>query len=325
MGGSAATQRAVNPTPRLSTAVISVFVAALALSVQPASAPQKPWIQSIRTYGDTAWFEGERARDSVRVRYCLALATGEWCAMPRAGSSGDAGVRVPRRHSSSVALTPDLALVCRPPVEPSGECEAFAIRARGDTALYPLVPTATPPVLAMLQRAAGIETEDPPRMSEFVTAWVTTADAVWFGLGGGFPEGIGAYGGLLRFDRVRRTVETVVHEGLADATVTALAVDEDRLWVGTIHPAEYGPVGSTGVLWRELHTGRWTRLDPTGAWLPDRLVQAIAASRGMVFIATQDGLAAFDTRRQRWSVRYFRLTARAGSAEYALVERRPRD
>ena len=305
--------------------MISVFLAVLGLSVQPAPAPQKPWIQTIDIHGDTVWFQGERGHDTARVRYCLVLTKGEWCSMPRAGSSADAGVRIPRSHSSSVALTPELALVCRPPVDPSGECEAFAIRARDDATLYPLAPEAAPPVLAMLQRAAGIETEDPPRMSEFVTAWAATDDAVWFGLGGGFPEGIGAYGGLLRFDRARRTVETVVHEGLANATVTALAVDEDRLWVGTIHPAEYGPVGSTGVLWRDLRTGRWTRLDPAGAWLPDKIVQAIAAGRGMVFIATQGGLAAFDTRRRRWSVRYFHLTATAGSEAYALIERRPRD
>jgi hypothetical protein len=176
----------------------------------------------------------------------------------------------------------------------------------------------------MLQRAAGIETDEPPGMSEFVTAWAASNDAVWFGLGGGFPEGYGAYGGLLRFDRTRRTVETIVHSGLAGATVTALAIDGDSLWVGTLHPAEFGPVGETGILCRDLRTGQWTRLDPAGAWLPDKVIQSVAAHDGTLYVATREGLAAFDTRSGRWSVRYFRRTNLAGSIGHVLVERRPR-
>ena len=162
-------------------------------------------------------------------------------------------------------------------------------------------------------------------MSEFITSWAATDDAIWFGLGGGFPEGYGAYGGLLRFDRARRTVETIVHARLADATVTGLAVDGGTLWVGTIHPAEYGPVGSTGVICRDLRTKRWTTLDSTGTWLPDKVIQTLAAHDGTVYIATRDGLAAFDTRTSRWSVRYFRRATIAGSIGYDLTDRRPRD
>jgi hypothetical protein len=308
--------------------VTSLLIGGLALAVstllQAGPSLPKPWIHQVRVIGDTVWFEGERGYDSVQVRYCFARRSGEWCRLPRPGPTQKSGSRIPRRRADAIALAPGLSLVCRPPI-PAGDCETFGVRARGDTSLYPLVPSASETILAMLQRAARLETEEPPTMSEFVTAWATADDAVWFGLGGGFPEGYGAYGGLLRFDRTRRTVETIVHPGLAGATVTGLAIDRDTLWVGTLHPAEYGPVGSTGVLCRDLRTGRWATLDSAGAWLPDKVIQAIAAHDGTLFIATREGLAAFDTRTARWSVRYFSRTTIAGSIGYALAESRPRD
>jgi hypothetical protein len=285
----------------------------------------KPWIQRVRIVGDTVWFEGDRGYDSVKVRYCFARRTGAWCRLPRLGAAERQNALVPRGRADSVALAPGFALVCRPPIVSSGDCETFGVRARGDTSVYPLVARASTTALAMLQRAAKLETDQPPAMSEFVTAWATTRDAIWFGLGGGFPEGYGAYGGLLRFDRTRRTVETIVHAGLADATVTGLAIDGDTLWVGTIHPAEYGPVGSTGVLCQDLRTKRWTTLDSAGAWLPDKVIQTLAAHDGALYIATRDGLAAFDTRTSRWTVRYFRRRVIAGSIGYELSDRRPAD
>jgi hypothetical protein len=309
--------------------VISFLVGLVALAgstfSQAQPSPPKPSIHRVRVVSDTVWFEGDRGYDSVKVRYCFARRTGEWCRLPRPGRAERPSARVPRGRADSVTLAPGLALVCRPPIVDGGDCETFGVHARGDTGVYPLVPRASTAVLAMLQRAAGLETDEPPTISEFITAWASADDAVWFGLGGGFPEGYGAYGGLLRFDRARRTVETVVHAGLAGATVTGLSIDGNTLWVGTVHPAEYGPVGSTGVLCQDLRTRRWTTLDSAGARLPDKDIQAIAADAGTLFIATQDGLAAFHARTARWSVRYFRRTTIAGSTGYVLAERRPRD
>jgi hypothetical protein len=278
----------------------------------------------VRIAGDTVWFEGERGYDSVRIRYCFARRTGTWCRLPRPGRAESSGTPVPR-GGDSVALAPGLALVCRPPVAQGGDCESFGVHMRGDGHLYALVPHTTSTDLALLQQAAKLETEEPPTMSEFITAWAAADDAIWFGLGGGFPEGYGAYGGLLRFDRTRRTVETIVLPGLADATVTGLAIDGDTLWVGTVRPAEYGPVGSSGVLCHDLRRKRWTTLDSADMWLPDKVIQALTARDGAVYIATRDGLAAFDTRTSRWSVRYFRRAVIGRSIGYALTARRPTD
>jgi hypothetical protein len=309
----------------VTTLLVGAF--ALVASTFPQAGPpeSKPWINQIRVAGDTVWFEGDRGSDSLPVRYCLARRRGNWCKTPRADRVEVTGIQVPRAGADSVVLTPGLALVCRPPIPAEAECASFSLRAHGDTSLYPLVPRAGAATLKMLQRASGLETDEPPGMSESITAWAAGKNVVWFGLGGGFPEGYGAYGGLLRFDRTRRTLETIVHAGLASATITGLAIDGDTLWVGTFHPAELGPVGSTGVLCRDLRTGRWTTLDAEGAWLPDRIIHAIAAHDGMLYIATSEGLAAFDTRSARWSVRYFSRKTAGGSVRYELVAKRPRD
>jgi hypothetical protein len=304
---------------------ISLLTLLGAGSFQPGPVLPKPWIQRVHILADTVWFEGERGYDSLQVRYCFSRRTGEWCRRPRRGSAEQRASWVPRGRGDRVSLAPGLALVCRPPIVAAGDCETFGVRADGDTTLYALVPRASKPVLSMLQQAAQIETDQPPSISELVTSWAAADDAIWFGLGGGFPEGYGTYGALLRFDRTRRTVETVIHAGLADATVTGLAVDGDNLWVGTFHPAEYGPVGATGVLCQNLRTRRWTTLDSAGAWLPDKVVQTLAAHDGMLYIATQHGLAVFDTRTGRSSVRYFRRATVAGSIEYVLSATRLRD
>jgi outer membrane protein assembly factor BamB len=57
-------------------------------------------------------------------------------------------------------------------------------------------------------------------------------------------------------------------------------------------------------------------------WLPDKVIQTLAAQDGAVYIATRDGLAAFDTRTLRWTVRYFRRTTVAGSIVHELADRR---
>ncbi|MFN2567628.1 MAG: hypothetical protein ABR499_21750 [Gemmatimonadaceae bacterium] len=285
----------------------------------------KPWIHRVEIVGDTVWFQGDRGYDSVRVRYCFARRTGAWCRLPRPDPGGSAVGQVPRRPPDSVGLAAGLTLVCHPPAGSGVDCEQFGVRIADDPRVWPLVPQADAATLAMLQKAAHLETDDPPTISEFVTAWAAADDAVWFGLGGGFPEGQGAYGGLLRFDRARKAVETVVHARLADATVTGLAIDGGTLWIGTLHPSEFGPVGSTGVLRRDLRTGRWAALDSAGRHLPDKVIQAVAAKDGAVFIATRDGLAAFDTRTSRWSVRYFHRTSISGSVAHVLAAARPRD
>ena len=284
----------------------------------------KPWTQRVRVIADTVWFEAAHGDSHVRIRYCFAPRTGAWCRLPRRGWNETSNLQIPRERGDSVTLAPGLALVCRPPVD-LGACQTFGVHARGDTTLYPLTPHTNAQVLARLRNAAGIETDQPLKITEYVNAWAAADDAVWFGLAGGFPEGEGEYGGLLRFDRATRTVETIVHVRLADATVTGLAVEGGKLWVGTLHPTEYAPVGSTGVLCRDLRTKRWTTLDSAGVWLPDKVIQTLAAHDGMLYIATRDGLAAFDTRTSRWTVRYFHETTIAGSTVYELSDRRPTD
>ena len=285
----------------------------------------KPTIERVRIVGDTVWFEGTRGFDSVAVRYCFVRRSGNWCRLPQARSEVMVDEPMPRSPRDSIALAPGLGIVCRPGDNWPSSCEAFGVLSSAERRVHWLIPQATRATRDALQRAIGLETDELPEMSTFMTARAIGDGAIWFGLGGGFPEGEGAFGGLVRFDRERRTIETITHPKLANATVTSLAIDGDALWIGTIHPGEYAPWGSTGILRRDLRSGRWAQLDSATTDLPDNLIQAIAVAEGTLYVATGDGLCAFDTRSNRWSVRYFRRAIIADSIVYALATARPAD
>jgi hypothetical protein len=298
------------------------LLVALLLFQGSASVP-KPGIDHIRAVGDTVWFEGNRGFDSVRIRYCYVPGTGAWCRFPRPTPGRTPDLNVPQSPKDSVVITPGFTLRCRGHAEAGSYCETFGIFTADDRREHWLVPRITAAGREQLLKAIGLETEEPPSMSGSVTAFAATNDAIWLGLGGGFPEGEGAFGGLLRFDRARRTAETIIHPGLASATVTGLAVVGEELWVGTAHPGEFGYAGATGILRRDLRTGDWKTADSATTPLPDNLVQTLGAVAGVVCVATRDGLAVFDPRARRWAVRYFRRTIVRDSTVFALAAVRP--
>ncbi len=301
----------------------ALFAALLLL--QGGSSFPKPTIDHIAVTGDTVWFEGARGFDAERRRYCYVRRSGGWCRFPRATAGEGPRSRVPRSPRDSLPIGRGLTLVCRPYAEGSDECETFGVLTGDDRREHWLVPHVTLASRQSLLRAIPLETDEAPQVSGAVTAYASAEDAVWFGLGGGFPEGEGAFGGLLRYDRARRTVETVTHPGLANATVTGLAIYGGELWIGTAHPGEFGFWGSTGILRRDLRNGRWTTLDSATTPLPDNLVRTLAVAGDVVGVATRDGLAVFDPKTRRWAVRYFRRTIVTDSIVYALAVARPAD
>jgi hypothetical protein len=284
----------------------------------------KPAIERVRIVGDTVWFEGTRGFDAQGTRYCFIRRTGTWCRLPLPMFETPTA-NVPRTPRDSVVVAPGLTLVCRPSDNWPSSCDTYGVLADDDRAVRWLIPQITRSTRDALQKAIELETEAQLSVSTLVTAQVAEDRAIWFGLGGGFPEGEGAFGGLLRFDRERRTIETITYPGLANATVTGLVIDGGALWIGTIHPGEYGPWGSTGILRRDLRGDGWAKLDSATTALPDNLIQALAASNGALYVATADGLAVFESKTKRWSVRYFRRTLIADSIVYALATARPAD
>ena len=292
-----------------------------ALLLMQGGTEAKPTIDHIAAVGDTVWFEGAQTAPDRR-RYCYVRRTDSWCRLPRAASPPTQQTDVPRSPGDSVAIGSGLTLVCRP-FAGASECDTFGVITAEDRREHWLVPHITSASRDAMLRAIGLETADPPSMSTAVSAVAQTDDAVWFGLAGGFPEGEGAFGGLLRYDRARRTVETISHPRLANATVTALATYDHELWVGTAHPGEFGPWGSTGIMRRDLRTGRWARVDAATSPLPDNLIQTLAIADSVVCVATADGLAVYDPRQRRWAVRYFHRTTVADSIVYALSAVRP--
>jgi hypothetical protein len=310
--------------------VKALLIAVLPLIGNTAAGPDptfpKPAIERVRIVGDTVWFEGTRGFDTVGTRYCFVRRTAGWCHLPRKRVAFSSIPRIPRTPAESLVVAPGVTLLCRPvEADPSSCHNAYGVLSADDGRVGWLTPQASPATRDALQRAIKLETAEPPEMSTSITAHATDDRSIWFGLGGAISEGDGAFGGLLRFDRVRRTVETITHPKLASASVTGLAIDGDALWIGTMHPEEHGPYGSTGVLRRDLRTGRWTQLDSATTELPDNLVHALAAAAGALYVATVDGLAAFDAKSGRWNVRYFRRTIIADSVVYELATARPAD
>ena len=285
----------------------------------------KPTIERVRIVGDTVWFEGTRGFDTVSTRYCFVRPTGSWCRLPHAPSEKPVGDPLPRSPRDTIALAPGLRVVCRPSDSWPESCETFAVMSSDDRRVHWLIPQATQLTRHALQRAIGLETDQSPEMSTFLTSRAIDDRAVWFGMGGGFPEGDGAFGCLLRFDRQQRTIETITHPKLANATVTGIVIEGGALWIGTVHPGEYGPWGSTAILRRDLRSGSWSQLDSATTDLPDNLIRALASADGTLYLATEDGLAAFDVKSNRWNVRYFRRTIIADSIVYALATARPTD
>lgn len=307
-------------------AFLAGFLHLTATLVGPDPNFPKPAIDRIRVVGDTVWFEGTRGFDTVSTRYCFVRRTATWCHLPRQRVDVAPIRALPRTPAESLGLVPGLRLLCRPLDDDPSSCrEAYGVLSVDDGRVHWLVPHTSRAIRVTLQRAIELETDQLPEMTTSVTAYVADARSIWFGLGGAISEGDGAFGGLLRFDRERRTVETITHPKLASASVTALAIDGGVLWIGTMHPEEHGPYGSTGVLKRDLRTGRWTQLDAATTALPDNLVHTLAAAGGALYVATTDGLAVLDSKSGSWSVRYFRRTIIADSVVYALSTDRPAD
>src|SRR6266516_1862490 len=148
---------------------------------------------------------------------------------------------------------------------------------------------------------------------------------VWFGLNGGFSGGLGGLGGLVRFNRKTGRVESVWTDELLQAPVTGLAVSDDALWVGTTKGG-YGQPGRVGLLRYDLKTSTWRRYTAENSALPGNLISVIAADGDRLWVATENGIGALDTRTSAWTVWSFALGLDGDTVVHELVEgRRPPD
>jgi hypothetical protein len=130
---------------------------------------------------------------------------------------------------------------------------------------------------------------------------VVTADALWFGLAGGFSGGDGQLGGVVVYDRKDRTFHVLRHKFMVDASVTRLLVSGDDVWIGT---GRFGPTSLEGLRGLVLHRPKkreWRQFVPDNSRIAGDLVYDLATDGRMVWATTNLGVSRYDSTKRLWS------------------------
>jgi hypothetical protein len=117
---------------------------------------------------------------------------------------------------------------------------------------------------------------------------------LFFGLYGGFSEGEGAFGGLAIFDLDTESWDVLRPPQLLDATVTEVVPAGDTLWIGTVHPGEYGVYPASGLLRFDLQDCTWTGFTTENSDLAGDLVWWLRWTSDGLWISTENGLSRLD-------------------------------
>ncbi len=293
-----------------------LLFASLLLAVQVQDWLPPPQLHGIDVTTRTVWFfpsEG-RTREATSA-YVFDKRSATWRRAP--------GSEAPPR-GDSLRLADGFDLVAIP--DDSGGSRMAVASAR-DNGVYLLTPVMTAEDSRRLQPLVaehwygipyGSEVADLP-IAGLSRAWVRAGDALWFGLNGGFTEGDGAIGGLLRFDLKTRRVESLWQEDLLQLSVTGLAVVGDGLWIGTLHEGEYGPGGWVGLLRYDLGDGTWARYSADTTVLPSDIVWSVAADGDALWVSTTRGVAQLDTKSGRWRAWHFAASLQGDSIVHEIV------
>jgi hypothetical protein len=292
-----------------------------------------PQLTRIVVQPDTVWFAGPRYQASSidTIAYALVRRTGQWLRVGRRSFPPPAKL-VPQDLGDTVTLIPGLALGLRkvPGATDTATALQLGVTSTADRVFHPLVPVLTAREAEGLKPAEGhwygtdmdARTVDLP-LAEANGVWAADSDAVWFGLAGGFSEGSGGVGGMLRFDARKRAVGSIWHVGLLQVTVSSLSIAGGGLWVGTVHNGEYGPGGWIGLLRYDLRTGDWLRYQADSTPLPGNAIWETATDGHRVWISTDEGLAEIHLRTGRWRVAFFEAALRGDTIVHDLVRSRP--
>jgi hypothetical protein len=292
-----------------------------------------PQLTRIVVQPDTVWFAGPRYQASSidTIAYALVRRTGQWLRVGRRSFPPPPKL-VPEDLADTVTLIPGIALGLRkvPGATDTATALQLGVTSTVDRVFHPLVPVLTAREAEGLKPEEGhwygtdmdARTTDLP-LAEANGVWAADSDAVWFGLAGGFSEGSGGVGGMLRFDARNRTVESIWHVGLLQVTVSSLSIAGGGLWVGTVHNGEYGPGGWIGLLRYDLRTGDWLRYQADSTPLPGNAIWETATDGHRIWVSTDQGLAEIHLRTGRWRVAYFEPVLRGDSIVHELVRSRP--
>ena len=297
-----------------------LLIALLALTVQDIDRFPTPALKRIEVDSDVVWFLTDPGEDSTSLAYGFVRSRSEWLRVTRTPTRPPSW---PGKPGDRIALAPGFDLV----LVPDSEGSRPGVWSQKENRIYLLRPDMTSADRQRLRPTDGVwygiesdsKIEDLP-IAGFSGAWARAGDAIWLGLAGGFSEGFGGLGGLLRFDLKTGNAESVWYDDLLQASVSGLAAAGDGLWIGTLHRGEYGPGGWIGLLGYDPESHGWTRYHTENSPLPDDLIWSVAADGDRLWISTGGGIAALNTRTREWEVRSFQLALAGDTMVHELVE-----
>lgn len=127
---------------------------------------------------------------------------------------------------------------------------------------------------------------------------------LFFGLNGGFSEGMGAFGGMAIFDLEGETWHVQRPDELLEATASGVVATLERgaVWIGTLYPGEYGPGPASGLVRFDTRTCDWGRFESFEAGdgrLDGDLVWFVRSAGGAIWVSTENGISRIDLRHER--------------------------
>lgn len=147
---------------------------------------------------------------------------------------------------------------------------------------------------------------------------------VYFGLLGGFTEEQGSLGGLAIFDLRAGTWTVQRPRELLEVFATEMIVRENTLWMGTVHYAEGGLIGISGLVGYDLTSGAFRSEARHGVvWmvrgnLPSYTPPKQAALLRSLWLGTDRGLSFFTPESGSWEDWRWQATPAGSDVPYEL-------
>lgn len=300
---------------------LTLACAVLGAGVSPARAQEltrlwRPSLTTVSVSGDTIWLVAE-SRGDLAEGYYLVRPSPVWHHVRRRAADGARGWAV--RDTVEIPLADGARLTRgRLRADDGSDTAAPVLRLTGGRAI---------PIRGALSESdrtalGSLTTDDGVSpLALRVSAAASSPRAFWLGLAGGFPEGQGSMGGLLRVDRATARVTTLGHEWLTNATVTSILPVGDTIFIGTLFPHEYEASGELGLVAYEPGRDEWRQELASLQGLPDDLILALARVGDSLLVATEDGPALRPLRGGAWSSWHFVPRLDTATVEWEL---RPR-
>ena len=227
------------------TAIALLLLVARGLTAQdfPVAPVHPPVLQYAEVGRDTVWFfeDPPRAEAPTSSGYAFVRSSGAWVRVPSVGRPPARPILPSERDT--IPVGGGLALVSVPGENGDVETALYSPAARREHRLHVRVDLARRARLAAIGGWSDTDEEgerkDGPSVSRLVSAWAGDSTTLWLGLAGGFDEGDGQIGGLLRVDRRTLAIEPVLDTLLANVRVSGVALVDGAVWVATYSSNEW--------------------------------------------------------------------------------------